>query len=129
METKTVSLSLYIHTTHNNGLLIFFPSLDGFPTLTFGEPISSESQVTLLQLIAYMDAHTAQEGLFRKPGSKTRVESLVRELGERSLEDIVASNTYSAHDFASVLKQFFSDLPEPLMLQRHLDAYIQAAGI
>ena len=76
-----------------------------------------------------MVSFSSLEGLFRKPGNKTRVEQLVQELGEISLESIIAQQSYNPHDFASALKQYFADLQEPLMLSRHVDAYIQAAGM
>ena len=51
------------------------------------------------------------------------------ELGERELGEIVASEVYKPHDFASALKQYFAELAEPLLLNRHMDAYLQASGI
>lgn len=91
--------------------------------------MTTDGQVVLIQLITHVVSFSSVEGLFRKPGNKMRVEQLVQELGEVSLESIVAQQCYNPHDFASALKQYFADLPEPLMLSRHIDAYIQAAGM
>ncbi|KAL5471588.1 hypothetical protein EMCRGX_G029716 [Ephydatia muelleri] len=77
------------------------------PTLQFGVPMTTDGQVVLIQLITHVVSFSSVEGLFRKPGNKMRVEQLVQELGE----------------------QYFADLPEPLMLSRHIDAYIQAADL
>lgn len=98
------------------------------PFLEFSADITADSQIVLLQLISHMQNFSAEEGLFRKPGKKQRVDALVRDLGEKPLADIVGSGAYKCHDFASVLKQFFADLPQPLLLTRHLDAYCQASG-
>ena len=75
-----------------------------------------------------MESFVHCEGIFRKSGSKHRVDQLVQDLGEKDFEKIVLSNEYKPHDFASVLKHYFNDLPEPLLLKRHLDAYLQTAG-
>ena len=32
------------------------------------------------------------------------------------------------HDLASILKLYFAELQEPLLLTRHLDAYLQITG-
>lgn len=98
------------------------------PTLMVGAPITSESQISLLQIITHMHSYVRFEGLFRKPGNKTRIEQLMVELGESSVSVVVANSNYTGHDYASVLKQFLSELPEPLLVKRHLDAYIQASG-
>ena len=100
-----------------------------FPTLSFGEHISSDSEEIILQLISHMEKFTLEEGLFRKPGSQTRVQQLVNDLETLPFESIIANESYSPHDFASVIKQYLSSLPEPLMTSRHREAYRQAAGM
>ena len=98
------------------------------PFLEFSADITTDSQIVLLQLISHVQNFSVEEGLFRKPGKKQRVDALIRDLGEKPLADIIRSGAYKCHDFASVLKQFFADLPQPLLLTRHLDAYCQASG-
>lgn len=75
-----------------------------------------------------MESFANYEGIFRKSGSKHRVEQLVRDLGEKDFEQILLSEMYKPHDYASMLKQYFLELQEPLFLNRHLDAYMQTAG-
>lgn len=75
-----------------------------------------------------MESFADHEGIFRKSGSKHRIEQLVRDLGEKDFERIVLSEMYKPHDYASMLKQYFSEMQEPLFLNRHLDAYMQTAG-
>ena len=96
--------------------------------LVFGAPISSSGQIVLLQILAHVETFATHEGIFRKSGSKHRMDQLVQDLREKDFEQILLSEMYKPHDYASVLKQYFSELPEPLLLKRHLEAYIQTAG-
>ena len=99
------------------------------PTLKFGVPLSSGSnQIVLLQLITHMETFATHEGLFRKPGNRNRVEQMAADLSERGLGEVISDRKYKAHDFASVLKQYFAELPEPVTLRRHMEAYLQASG-
>lgn len=97
-------------------------------SLSFGSAITEAGQDLLLQLISHMTVYVASEGLFRKSGNKSRMEQLVKGLEEGQFESIILNQSYHANDFASVLKQYFSELPEPLLLKRHLSAYLQASG-
>ena len=101
---------------------------NGASSLSFGSPISESNQVILLQLITHMNTFISKEGLFRKPGNKGRMDLLVKELEAGHFGKVTINGAYNAHDFASVLKQYFSELPEPLLLKRHLNAYLQVAG-
>ena len=53
---------------------------------------------------------------------------LVKALEAGQFREVILNESYHANDFASVLKQYFSELPEPLLIKRHLNAYLQAAG-
>ena len=97
-------------------------------TLKFKSALTSENQVALLQLITHAHSFIVKEGLFRKPGNKTRIHSLISELAEHGVQSVVANASYKPHDHASVIKQYFSELPEPVLLKRHRDAYLQTAG-
>ena len=97
-------------------------------TLMIRVPITSENQISFLQAIAHMHNFVILEGLFRKPGNKLRIEQLLNELGKSGVNGVIANTHYTGHDYASVLKQILSELPEPLLVKRHLDAYIQASG-
>lgn len=96
--------------------------------LSFGTPLNEANQNILLQLITHMNMFVSREGLFRKSGNKGRMEQLVKGLEEGAFGNVILEASYNANDFASVLKQYFSELPEPLLLKRHLNAYLQAAG-
>ena len=101
---------------------------DGEHRLVFGTSITSSGQIILLQIMAHMESYASCEGIFRKSGSKQRIEQLGRDLREKDFRQILLSEMYKPHDYASLLKQFFSELLEPLFLKRHLYAYLQTAG-
>lgn len=103
--------------------------LDEPPTLTFGGPLLDNSQYALSQLIEHLHNFVSSEGLFRKPGNKHRMEALIAELECKSPLAVVSNQKYNAHDYASVLKKYFSELSEPLLMKRHLDAYLQTASM
>lgn len=77
------------------------------------------------KLIAVVDTHTGcndiypcrlQVGLFRKSGVKSRIQAL-RQMNESS-PDNVNYEDQSAYDVADMVKQFFRDLPEPLLTSK-----------
>ncbi|XP_072849874.2 stAR-related lipid transfer protein 13 isoform X2 [Pogona vitticeps] len=57
-----------------------------------------------------------QVGLFRKSGVKSRIQAL-RQMNESSPEN-VSYEDQSAYDVADMVKQFFRDLPEPLLTSK-----------
>lgn len=57
-----------------------------------------------------------QVGLFRKSGVKSRIHAL-RQQCELS-PDFVSYEDQSAYDVADMVKQFFRDLPEPLLTSK-----------
>ena len=62
-------------------------------------------------------------GLFRKSGVKSRIQAL-RQMNE-SAEDNVNYEGQSAYDVADMLKQYFRDLPEPLMTNKLSETFLQ----
>ena len=97
--------------------------------LVFGATLTSSSQIVLLQIMTHVEGFVSHEGIFRKSGSKPRVDQLVQDLREKDFQDILLSGHYKPHDYTSMLKQFFSELQEPLFLKRHLGAYMQTSGM
>lgn len=57
-----------------------------------------------------------QVGLFRKSGVKSRIQAL-RHMNESSPENVNYEDQ-SAYDVADMVKQFFRDLPEPLLTSK-----------
>lgn len=64
-----------------------------------------------------------QVGLFRKSGVKSRIQAL-RQMNESAL-DCVGYEGQSAYDVADMLKQYFRDLPEPLMTNKLSETFLQ----
>ncbi|KAM4641639.1 rho GTPase-activating protein 11A-like [Discoglossus pictus] len=75
----------------------------------------------VVDICQYLSHHLGTEGLFRKSGSVTRIKTL-----KAQLESGVTSFS-SAHpsDVAALLKQFFRDLPQPLVPLELQDALCQ----
>ncbi|XP_068614590.1 rho GTPase-activating protein 7-like [Brachionichthys hirsutus] len=67
-----------------------------------------------------------QVGLFRKSGVKSRIQAL-RQMNEASGTDGggVTYEGQSAYDVADMLKQYFRDLPEPLLTSKLSETFIQ----
>jgi len=84
--------------------------------------------VTCANITSFSYTDTSHEGVFRKPGNKLRISQLVEELSKGRFYEVLQDSITHPHDLASILKQYFSELQEPLLLSRHLDAYLQIAG-
>jgi len=70
------------------------------------------------------------EGLFRKPGSCSRLKMLREALNRgEDVSRLLAVGPFSAHDCASMLKVFLSELPEPLLSDRHFPVHSLAVGM
>jgi hypothetical protein len=68
-----------------------------------------------------------QEGIFRRTGKLTRQQELKNALYQGLPLDL-DEGRFSVHDYASVLKGFLADLPEPLLTDLHYPAHCQIAG-
>nr|XP_023670454.1 rho GTPase-activating protein 7-like isoform X1 [Paramormyrops kingsleyae] len=64
-----------------------------------------------------------QVGLFRKSGVKSRIQAL-RQMNE-ACPDGVGYDGQSAYDVADMLKQYFRDLPEPLLTSKLGETFLQ----
>uniref|UniRef100_A0A3P9NTZ1 Rho GTPase-activating protein 7 n=1 Tax=Poecilia reticulata TaxID=8081 RepID=A0A3P9NTZ1_POERE len=67
-----------------------------------------------------------QVGLFRKSGVKSRIQAL-RQMNEANGADGGGANYegQSAYDVADMLKQYFRDLPEPLLTSKLSETFLQ----
>uniref|UniRef100_A0A667XPL1 StAR related lipid transfer domain containing 13b n=1 Tax=Myripristis murdjan TaxID=586833 RepID=A0A667XPL1_9TELE len=74
-------------------------------------PCSSNKKMFIINSSPYF-----QVGLFRKSGVKSRIQAL-RQMNESS-PDNVNYEDQSAYDVADMVKQFFRDLPEPLLTSK-----------
>ncbi|KAI1883517.1 hypothetical protein AGOR_G00232360 [Albula goreensis] len=64
-----------------------------------------------------------QVGLFRKSGVKSRIQAL-RQMNE-ACTDSISYEGQSAYDVADMLKQYFRDLPEPLLTSKLSETFLQ----
>uniref|UniRef100_A0A8C2A5E4 StAR-related lipid transfer protein 13 n=1 Tax=Cyprinus carpio TaxID=7962 RepID=A0A8C2A5E4_CYPCA len=79
----------------------------------FGQPLPLSVQ----QALRYLRSQCLdQVGLFRKSGVRSRIQAL-RQMNENS-PDGVNYEDQSAYDVADMVKQFFMDLPEPLLTSK-----------
>ncbi|XP_056612801.1 stAR-related lipid transfer protein 13 isoform X2 [Triplophysa dalaica] len=79
----------------------------------FGQPLPLGVQ----QALRYLRSQCLdQVGLFRKSGVKSRIQAL-RQMNENSPDDVNYEDQ-SAYDVADMVKQFFRDLPEPLLTSK-----------
>lgn len=85
-----------------------------------GQPLPQSIQ----QAMRYLRSHCRdQVGLFRKSGVKSRIQAL-RQMNE-SAADSVSYDGQSAYDVADMLKQYFRDLPEPVMTSKLSETFLQ----
>nr|XP_006075456.1 rho GTPase-activating protein 7 isoform X1 [Bubalus bubalis] len=97
----------------------------------FGVPLTVNVQRTgqplpqsIQQAMRYLRNHCLdQVGLFRKSGVKSRIQAL-RQMNESTI-DCVNYDGQSAYDVADMLKQYFRDLPEPLMTNKLSETFLQ----
>ncbi|XP_028382174.1 rho GTPase-activating protein 7 isoform X1 [Phyllostomus discolor] len=97
----------------------------------FGVPLTVNVQRTgqplpqsIQQAMRYLRNHCLdQVGLFRKSGVKSRIQAL-RQMNESAM-DCVSYEGQSAYDVADMLKQYFRDLPEPLMTNKLSETFLQ----
>lgn len=77
----------------------------------------SAFKLTLRRLFCF------QVGLFRKSGVKSRIQAL-RQMNENSPNNVNYEDQ-SAYDVADMVKQFFRDLPEPLLTGKLGETFLQ----
>ncbi|KAJ6668599.1 hypothetical protein lerEdw1_012081 [Lerista edwardsae] len=97
----------------------------------FGIPLTVNVQRTgqalpqsIQQAMRYLRNHCLdQVGLFRKSGVKSRIQAL-RQMNECSTGKVNYEGQ-SAYDVADMLKQYFRDLPEPLLTNKLSETFLQ----
>ncbi|XP_061733450.1 stAR-related lipid transfer protein 13 isoform X3 [Nerophis ophidion] len=89
----------------------------GVPLIVHVQRSGQPLPLGLQQALRYLRSQCLdQVGLFRKSGVKSRIQAL-RQLNESS-PDNVNYDDQSAYDVADMVKQFFRDLPEPLLTSK-----------
>ncbi|XP_076461839.1 rho GTPase-activating protein 19-like [Babylonia areolata] len=96
---------------------------------TSGSLEASRKTVTAVSLLIKSlerECELKVQGLFRISGQLSRMSELQQKLLEDSSIDL---STYMTHDRATVLKNLLRDLPEPLLLAKHFEAFNQAIAL
>uniref|UniRef100_A0A3P9M7W8 StAR-related lipid transfer protein 13 n=1 Tax=Oryzias latipes TaxID=8090 RepID=A0A3P9M7W8_ORYLA len=89
----------------------------GVPLIVHVQRSGQPLPLGLQQALRYLRSRCLdQVGLFRKSGVKSRIQAL-RQMNE-SAADNVNYEDQSAYDVADMVKQFFRDLPEPLLTNK-----------
>ncbi|XP_061607628.1 stAR-related lipid transfer protein 13 isoform X2 [Phyllopteryx taeniolatus] len=89
-------------------------SVFGVPLIMHVRRCGFPLPLCLQQALAHLTRHCLdQVGLFRKSGVKSRIQALRQQCD--ASPDAVDYGDQSAYDVADMLKQFFRDLPEPLL--------------
>uniref|UniRef100_A0A671LKL0 StAR-related lipid transfer protein 13-like n=1 Tax=Sinocyclocheilus anshuiensis TaxID=1608454 RepID=A0A671LKL0_9TELE len=84
-----------------------------------GQPLPQSIQ----QAMRYLRSQCLEKvGIFRKSGVKSRIQAL-RQLNENS-SDHVTYQGQSAYDVADLIKQYFRDLPEPVLTSKLTDTFL-----
>ncbi|XP_051544730.1 stAR-related lipid transfer protein 13-like isoform X1 [Myxocyprinus asiaticus] len=84
-----------------------------------GQPLPQSIQ----QAMRYLRSQCLEKvGIFRKSGVKSRIQTL-RQLNENS-PDHVTYQGQSAYDVADLIKQYFRDLPEPVLTSKLTDTFL-----
>ncbi|XP_051256668.1 stAR-related lipid transfer protein 13 isoform X1 [Dicentrarchus labrax] len=92
-------------------------SVFGVPLIIHVQRCGFPLPLCLQQALCHLRTHCLdQVGLFRKSGVKSRIQAL-RQQCELS-PDSVSYEDQSAYDVADMVKQFFRDLPEPLLTSK-----------
>ncbi|KAI1893595.1 hypothetical protein AGOR_G00125340 [Albula goreensis] len=89
----------------------------GVPLIVHVQRSGQPLPLSLQQALRYLRSQCLdQVGLFRKSGVKSRIQAL-RQMNESSPDDVNYEDQ-SAYDVADMVKQFFRDLPEPLLTSK-----------
>jgi len=99
---------------------VFGVCLDKVTSVNVGEDFYCSVPKFLVDSANFLQQHLSTEGLFRKSGSIQRQKVLKQrvELGEE-IQNV------QPHDVASLVKQFFRQLPEPLLTSHLHDCFLK----
>ncbi|CAL8265963.1 unnamed protein product [Merluccius merluccius] len=98
-------------------------SVFGVPLVVHVQRCGFPLPLCLQQALGHLRKHCLdQVGLFRKSGVKSRIQAL-RQQCEAS-PDFVSYEDQSAYDVADMVKQFFRDLPEPLLTSKLAETFL-----
>ena len=105
---------------------IFFcldKNIFGVPLLVMAERTGNPLPHPVLLVLNHLTRLSIDSvGIFRKSGMKSRIEKLRNQM--ENTPDKVSFDEYSVYDIADTLKQYFRELPEPLLTTKLVDTFI-----
>lgn len=118
-------------------IIIQFPSTANTAQKpVFGTPLDEHLRVTerdiavtLETCIGWLLNHIREEGLFRIPGSSSKVKMLKSAFDAGIISKIIDIDEYARdpHTVAGTLKSYLRELPEPLLTYQLYEEWISAA--
>lgn len=123
VHEKVVRQSKKIQTTAK----VFGVSLQCVPTKYINCEESSKVPIFLEDAFQFLKKHLEVEGLFRKSGSVNR-QRILRDFIERD-GSCCSCEFAQPHDVAALVKQFFRELPDPLLTNRLTPTFLKCAGL
>ncbi|XP_072031347.1 uncharacterized protein [Amphiura filiformis] len=104
---------------------VFGVSLNDVSTVITNEEYGHTVPSFVVECVEFLGKHLKAEGLFRKSGSQARQKELQRHIESRKP---IPSDAHLA-DVASLFKQFFRQLSDPLLTNRLLNIFIKCQQI
>ena len=95
-----------------------------------GAPLTVEGVCQVSQLMEYLrrPENLKIEGLFRKHGNLKKQQTLKEKLNKGIVVDL-DSGDFTVHECAATLKNFLSDLSEPLLTDAYYSAHCQVVSL
>ncbi|XP_028392970.1 rho GTPase-activating protein 11A-like isoform X2 [Dendronephthya gigantea] len=109
------------HGSYDNPNAVFGIPLDRLTTKNIGCNDYCPVPRFLVEATTCLENHLSSEGLFRKSGSSVRQRQL-----RKTIEEGGTFAEAQPHDVASLLKQFFRELPEPLLTNQLHDHFLKS---
>lgn len=95
----------------------------GVPLLVIAERTGNPLPHPILLALNHLSRLSIDSvGIFRKSGMKSRIDKLRTQI--ESNPEKVSFDDYSVYDVADTLKQYFRELPEPLLTTKLVDTFI-----
>ncbi|XP_065186940.1 rho GTPase-activating protein 19-like [Sycon ciliatum] len=98
-------------------------------TLQFGCPIPEDGPLPIIEMLDFLDDCVDVSGLFRVSGNKRRQDELKALSQDESFDIEEVVQKFTPHDIASVVKNYLSELPAPLLQQQFKEIYLQIAEL
>ena len=95
----------------------------GVPLLTIAHRTGNPLPQAILLALNYLSRNALNcEAIFRKSGVKSRIEKLKEEIENGTNKSDYES--YAVYDIADMVKQYFRELPEPLLTSKLAETFI-----